>query len=160
MLAVHKFIIFFAAVGCIMSLIVGLSNGIRFFSLISTAIACAIFASILGFGSYKLLAQHAPEFLSILDETISDMQSFTDDKITDDDYGLTELSPASDTSLADSDSLSDSSMDSALPSVMETSDMNFGKHGLIEQMKLKSDPQVMAEAIRTMLLRDSKEERA
>lgn len=133
-----KFAIAFAVLGLLVSIIAGFVGGNRVTPLVITAIVCAVIAGAAGIGSYKVLERRVPEVFDLFQQSefVSDS---SDDELSladegEDALGLEDEEPAM----------------AAAPASGK-----FGDHIIVEKIKIKNEPKLMAEAIKTMLAKDS-----
>lgn len=137
-----KFVGVFAVVGLILSVSFGIIGGNRIFSLVLTAVICSMLSGALGAGTYKVLEQRVPEFLEIFlaqgmggdDLELGDEAGYEGDELDAEGYA---------TSAED---------DGAAAAAADTK--QFGDHIIVDKIKIKNEPKLMAEAIKTMLAKD------
>ncbi|MBE7412947.1 MAG: hypothetical protein L6Q54_04045 [Leptospiraceae bacterium] len=150
-----QFIVFFFALGLLISTISGFIVGnrvthIAFVSLISSF----VFAT-LGFGIHFILQMKVPEFLEILSQfELMGGESDEDEttKISNPiNFRSTSASTESGTPTeTHSDNLG---VEISRPQT-KTKDGKYGDHIIVENITLKNEPKLMAEAVRTMLAKD------
>ncbi len=158
-----KFACIFVAFGFLFSFAFGIIGGVRFSSVLSTAFFLSIFSGILGIGSYKILEKSVPEVLGIF-KGIFIGQKFAGAVMEGDMKGE---DMSEDGEVAFSTAENKTSLESAAEGSSENTTMsgdasiggkkNYGKHVLVDKIKIKNEPNVMAEAVRTMLARDEME---
>ncbi len=138
-----KFIAAFAALGLILSVTFGFVGGNRIFPLIMTALVCTALSGGLGAGTYKVLEQRVPEFFDLFRGPQSLEGEMSDIELGDEgDYGDDEMSV----------DRSDDEDDGGV----ESDSKQFGDHIIVDKIKIKNEPKLIAEAIRTMLAKDDK----
>jgi len=145
-----KFIVGFAAPGLIISAIFGFVSGNPWPSVILTALLSSLFSAAVGGGVYKMMELRVPELLSLfsggdMGAELSSESDFTNEGALDEE-GIDfdeESSATAAAHAAESDSLDD---------VFKTT--TFGDHILVNKIKIRNEPKLMARAIRDMLARD------
>lgn len=137
-----KFIGIFAVIGMILSVSFGIIGGNRVFSLILTAVLCSAMSGGLGAGTYKVLEQRVPEFLEMFqpvfeesDLELGDEGGYEGDDLDAEGYGAGREAD---------DSVTDAAADTK----------QFGDHIIVDKIKIKNEPKLIAEAIKTMLAKD------
>lgn len=137
--------VLFTAVFAFLGLIVSLSAGFlvqnRITYILWLGIICMILSGMLGAAVYRILELKVPEFLDLLRGGISGFSgSGAEGSSSQDSEGLSAASEAYEGS---------SEFDeSAKPDV-------FGDHIIVNKVKIKNEPKLIAQAIQTMLARDS-----
>lgn len=140
-----KFIAVFAFLGLAVSLTFGLMSGNSLTHVLITALICTVLSAALGVGVYQVLRNRVPEFLDLLSGSGESSELSEDDLgVLDEDLGGTE-------GLAN---MSDSGEEAAFAEGAEPERKEFGDHILVDKVKVKNNPRLMASAIRTMLSRD------
>lgn len=136
-----KFIGIFAVIGMILSVTFGIVGGNRIFSLILTAVLCSAMSGGLGAGTYKVLEQRVPEFLEMFqpayeegDLELGDEGGYEGDDLDAEGYGARD----------GDDSVNEAAADTK----------QFGDHIIVDKIKIKNEPKLIAEAIKTMLAKD------
>ncbi|MEQ8352870.1 MAG: hypothetical protein RH862_15390 [Leptospiraceae bacterium] len=139
-----KFIAVFALLGLAVSLVFGLMSGNSLTHVLITALICTVLSAALGVGVYQVLRNRVPEFLDLLSG------SGDASELADEDLGALDdaLNVSGDEGLPDGDGEAPFA-DGAEPERKE-----FGDHILVDKVKVKNNPRLMASAIRTMLSRD------
>ncbi|MBX7056630.1 MAG: hypothetical protein K1X75_01100 [Leptospirales bacterium] len=136
-----RFAIAFAVLGLLISAIAGLIGGNRVTPLVVTAVVCSLVAGGAGIGSYIVLEKRVPEVFELFAGGAASSASSDDElSLGGDEEGeldLGEETPA---------------MASA---ANEASSGKFGDHIIVDKIKIKNEPKLMAEAIKTMLAKDS-----
>ncbi|MCR9141371.1 MAG: hypothetical protein NXI24_03905 [bacterium] len=136
-----KFVGVFAVIGLILSVAFGIIGGNRIFSLVLTAVLCSMLSGALGAGTYKVLEQRVPEFLEIfMPQGMGDELELGDEAGYDDD-GL------------DAEGYATSEQDESVAAAAEDT-KQFGDHIIVDKIKIKNEPKLIAEAIKTMLAKD------
>lgn len=109
--------------------------------------------AVLGFGIHAVLETKVPEFLDFLSniggEYIPPTQATDSENVV---RGRDYTSNTSDTDFAEGSSSNSEVFASATSKRQK--DGNFGDHIMVENIAIKNEPKLMAEAIRTMLARD------
>lgn len=138
-----KFVGVFAVIGLILSVSFGIIGGNRIFSLILTAVLCSILSGALGAGTYKVLEQRVPEFLEIFmphgglggdDLELGDESGYDEGDLDAEGYASSEADESVAAAAADT--------------------KQFGDHIIVDKIKIKNEPKLIAEAIKTMLAKD------
>ncbi|MCB1308387.1 MAG: hypothetical protein KDK30_09420 [Leptospiraceae bacterium] len=138
-----KFVGGFAIVGLLLSVVFGILGGNRIVPLVVTAVVCSLLSGGLGAGTYKILEQRVPEFLDLLrgEGGMDSADSGSLDLSLDDDGEEGEYE-------ADVEEGAAAAADQGAES------KSFGDHIIVDKIKIKNEPKLMAEAIRTMLSKD------
>ncbi|EKR74210.1 hypothetical protein [Leptospira noguchii] len=147
-LFIGVFVVVAFAISALCGFLIGNSFGhvllVTFISMISFAV--------LGFGVHSILETKVPEFLDFLSniggEYVPSAHATDSENVV---KGRDYTSNASDTDVAEGSSNSEV-FASATPKRQK--DGNFGDHIMVENIAIKNEPKLMAEAIRTMLARD------
>ncbi|MCE9599254.1 MAG: hypothetical protein K8S54_14925 [Spirochaetia bacterium] len=157
-----KFAAGFAIAGLIISLAFGFIGGNRPTNILVTALICTLVSAAIGAGVCKFLEQRVPELFAILDnqapmrsEVMSD--SYADDgvdsiaipdgEVTADDTVPNTLAGHTTTGTVASPAANASSSGSAGV---------YGDHIVVNKVKIKNEPKLIAAAIRTLLAKDDK----
>lgn len=135
-----KFMAAFAALGLILSVSFGFVGGNRIFPLIMTAVVCTALSGGLGAGTYKVLEQRVPEFFDLF-RGPQGFEEGTDIELGDDGEDH------------DDEMSADRSGDDDDGGVQSDA-KQFGDHIIVDKIKIKNEPKLIAEAIRTMLAKD------
>ncbi len=138
-----KFIAVFALLGLVVSLVFGLMSGNSLTHVLITALICTVLSAALGVGVYQVLKNRVPEFLDLLSGT-GEASDLAEDELGD----LDALGASGDEDLPDADG------ESPFAEGTEPERKEFGDHILVDKVKVKNNPRLMASAIRTMLSRD------
>ena len=148
MTLIIKFIASFAATGLLISLCAGFLAGNRLVSILVTGLVCLVLSAALGAGVYKVLEIRVPEFLEIFESSglSAAMSSLSED-------GAEESSLPVESSSGDFSGFESGSMDGE-----GAENQAFGDHILVDNIKIKNEPKLMAEAIRTLLAKDEMNE--
>lgn len=137
-----KFVGVFAVIGLILSVAFGVIGGNRIFSLALTAVVCSLLSGALGAGTYKVLEQRVPEFLEIFMAYAGGGEDL-------------ELGDEGELEGEDLDAESYVTSSDAGDGVAASADTKqFGDHIIVDKIKIKNEPKLIAEAIRTMLAKD------
>lgn len=139
------FIIFFAVLAFITSISSGFYVGNRFGHILFVASIGVLFFCALGLGVYRVLQDKVPEVLDVFSNLGSGASS--------EEQELNEFVGGEGGEY--SQNLDGGSMPMAdeKPVVRKKND-KFGDHLIIDNIEIKNEPKLMAEAIRTMLARD------
>ncbi|EMO63813.1 hypothetical protein LEP1GSC133_1976 [Leptospira borgpetersenii serovar Pomona str. 200901868] len=147
------FIGVFAIIALIVSSFCGFFIGNNFGHIILVTIPSMIAFAVFGFGVHAFLEKKVPEFLDFLSnlgEGVSPAASNSESIGGGHDY----TSHASDTELSSGDESSSNMEVFASAASKPQKNGNFGDHIMVENIAIKNEPKLMAEAIRTMLARD------
>lgn len=139
-----KFAVIFAVLGLLVSVAFGILGGNRFSPLVVTAIICSILAGASGVGAYKVLESRVPEVFELFAPPQSVGSSDDDLSLSDGDADA----DASDGMLIGDD------VDAPTHAAAEDAGKRFGDHLIVDKIKIKNEPKLMAEAIKTMLAKD------
>lgn len=136
-----KFAVIFAVLGLLVSVAFGILGGNRFSPLVVTAIICSILAGASGVGAYKVLESRVPEVFELFAPPAA--ADGADDELTLSDGDA----DAGDGMLVGDDV-------EAPAAAVDDSAKRFGDHLIVDKIKIKNEPKLMAEAIKTMLAKD------
>ncbi len=126
-----------------------------------TSVICMVVSAGLGAGIYKILEMRVPEFLSIFDssgESSEQRSAVSEDSVSmEEEEGDAYIAqPASTSAYDDGDSSMESgSAGAAGSSAGSARKEEFGDHVIVNKVKIKNEPKLMAQAVKTMLARDS-----
>lgn len=156
-----KFAAGFAIAGLIISLAFGFIGGNRPTNIIVTALVCTLLSAAIGAGVCKFLEQRVPEIFAVLDTQIplrseSLNQSYADDSI--DSIGVSESEVTADDTVPTATGHATTGTVAA-PAAQTSSGGNaaaFGDHIVVNKVKIKNEPKLIAAAIRTLLAKDDK----
>ncbi|AXX15654.1 hypothetical protein [Leptospira borgpetersenii] len=147
------FIGVFAIIALIVSSFCGFFIGNNFGHIILVTIPSMIAFAVFGFGVHAFLEKKVPEFLDFLSNLgeggLSCRFQFGKHR-----RGHDYTSHASDTELSSGDESSSNTEVFASAASKPQKNGNFGDHIMVENIAIKNEPKLMAEAIRTMLARD------
>ena len=154
-----KFACTFAVFGFILSLIFGLLGGVRLSSVIFTSLVSTFISGGLGAGVQQILQQKVPESLELFQLSPIDLKA---DSLADEgSIGTGLIDPNDGIEKGEEDP---SALLSGLPSedsgVGESSppapgaEGAYGSHIMIDKIKIKNEPKLLADAVRTMIMRD------
>lgn len=138
-----KFAVIFAVLGLLVSVAFGILGGNRFSPLVVTAIICSILAGASGVGAYKVLESRVPEVFELFAPPPGVGSSDDDLTLSDGDADA----DAGDGMLIGDDV-------DAPAAAAEDTNKRFGDHLIVDKIKIKNEPKLMAEAIKTMLAKD------
>mgnify|MGYP001061474169 CR=1 FL=1 len=143
-----KFAIVFAIIGLIVSSVFGFLSGNRIEHTIFVISVCTILSGALGFGTYSVLQSKIPEFFQIFEGMAvfsgrsgsenSESSEFREEELND---------------FGNEMNMEQAGMVSA-ESADQPAAQNFGDHILVDKVKIKNEPHLMAQAIRTLLAKD------
>ncbi|AVQ12102.1 Uncharacterized protein XB16_1774 [Leptospira santarosai] len=151
------FIGVFAFVALVVSTFCGFLIGNNFGHILLVAVLSMVAFSIFGFGVHAFLEKKVPEFLDFLSnfgEGFSPVASASGNVGGGYDY-------TSHTGDAESSSGGESPNEEMFVAAASKPQKNgnFGDHIMVENIAIKNEPKLMAEAIRTMLARDDMDEK-
>ena len=139
-----KFIAVFALLGLAVSLVFGLMSGNSLTHVVITALICTVLSAALGVGVYQVLKNRVPEFLDLLSGS-GEASDLAEDELGGLDDAL---------DVSGDEDLPDAGGESPFAEGTEPERKEFGDHILVDKVKVKNNPRLMASAIRTMLSRD------
>ena len=156
MALVFKFAYVFAGLGFLVSFLFGLLGGVRFSSVLFTSLVSTLISGGLGAGIHSVLVQKVPESLKLFQLSLEDPDTRSEEialpikdkeqetKDEADAFALeTQASSSTSSSPSASSALSHSGAEGA-----------YGTHIMVEKIKIKNEPKLLAEAVRTMIARD------
>lgn len=138
-----KFIIVFAILGLFVSTVFGLLSGNRIEHTIFVIVVCTVVSGGLGFGTYSILLAKIPEFFQIFEgiegfSGRSEASEFREEEFND--FG-------NEVDMQQGEQV-------AVESGDQSPAQHFGDHILVDKVKIKNEPHLMAQAIRTLLAKD------
>lgn len=145
----------FSFLGLIISLVCGIMVGNYFGHIALITFLSTVGMAVFGFGVHYVLASRVPEFLELI-------SNFTGANIGREEDGLeggSRHTYSEHTDLEASNSNFDSSntadeIRAAASGIPRKKADKFGDHIIVENIAIKNEPKLMAEAIRTMLAKD------
>ncbi|EQA53322.1 hypothetical protein [Leptospira kmetyi] len=148
------FIGVFAVIALVLSPICGFVTGNSIGHILLVTVLSVVAFAVLGFGVHAILEMKVPEFLDFLANAAGEyVPAASDADGAGAGGGHDYTSHASDTEFSSGDGPSNSEVfASATPKRQKSG--NFGDHIMVENIAIKNEPKLMAEAIRTMLARD------
>ncbi|MCG6168341.1 hypothetical protein LFX25_10940 [Leptospira sp. FAT2] len=147
------FIGVFALIALIVSPVCGFLTGNSFGHILLVSILSVVAFAVLGFGVHAFLEMKVPEFLDFLSNLGGEFVPASSAADGAGGGGHDYTSQASDSDFSSGDSASNTEVfASATPKRQKSG--NFGDHIMVENIAIKNEPKLMAEAIRTMLARD------
>ncbi|TGL76132.1 hypothetical protein [Leptospira yasudae] len=147
------FIGVFALIAMIVSPVCGFLTGNSFGHVILVSVLSVVAFAVLGFGVHAFLEMKVPEFLDFLSNIGGEFVPASSDADGAGGGGHDYTSHASDSDFSSGDSAANTEVfASATPKRQKSG--NFGDHIMVENIAIKNEPKLMAEAIRTMLARD------
>ncbi len=150
-----NFLALFSLLGLIVSTVCGFMVGnylthILFISFLSTVGMAGV-----GFGVYSVLETKVPEFLEFLSNITGGYSSLSDGEEGEGGRGSYGNHSDMETSASDFDSPASAvEMRAAASGIPKKKADKFGDHIIVENIAIKNEPKLMAEAIRTMLAKD------
>ncbi len=150
------FIAVFAVIALIVSPICGFLAGNQVGHIILVSILSTLAFAVFGFGVHAILEMKVPEFLDFLSNLTGEFSSSSSGDEGSGGSGFRDYSSqAGDSEFATASADGPSSSEvfaSATPKRQKNG--NFGDHIMVENIAIKNEPKLMAEAIRTMLAKD------
>lgn len=160
-----KFAAAFGILGLVVSLLFGFIGGNRPTAVIITAVICAVLGGGLGVGVYKVLEARVPEILTAFESGAASDASVS---LRDAERARAALEDEGDTTaLRDADDYGSGqermAEDEEAPVARETAATgatgadgvkSYGDHIIVNKVKIKNEPKLMAAAIRTMLTKE------
>ncbi len=149
----------FAVIGFIISLLSGITVGNRITHILTvTLISTALFGA-LGYGLYAFLQKQVPQFIDFLQELemnsgIYDYETGSEKETIDSFSNTVSTSSKSGSSYSSSSGGGSDGYD--IPKGPPRNG-KFGDHIIVDNIEIKNEPKLMAEAIRTMIARDEME---
>ena len=140
------FIMIFSVTGFIISTVSGFFAGNRIGHILLVSSLGTLSFSGLGAGVYKVIESRVPEFLELLQDMRFSGSAGGDGG--EDDVAILDT-PAFEQEMGESSFAGESA-----PKAPRRKDGNFGDHLVVDNIEIKNEPKLMAEAIRTMLARD------
>ncbi|PJZ25046.1 hypothetical protein CH352_10785 [Leptospira hartskeerlii] len=149
------FLAFFSFLGLIISLVCGIMVGNYFGHIIFITFLSTVGMAVFGFGVYSVLASKVPEFLELIGN-FTGAYSGGDEEGHEGGGRHSHSEHADmDTSTANFDSPSSADeIRAAASGIPRKKADKFGDHIIVENIAIKNEPKLMAEAIRTMLAKD------
>lgn len=157
--AILKFTVGFGATAFLISLGFGFLGGNRPISAVITAVICGLVGAAIGAGVYRFLQMRVPELLDAFKkggETAAPAPEDYEPLETSQDFSS---GAQSDGGSVDDPSVATmgSSTAGIGPSVSAApASAGYGDHILVNKIKIKNEPKLMAAAIRTLLAKDEK----
>ncbi|MBM9502190.1 hypothetical protein JWG44_18195 [Leptospira sp. 201903071] len=150
------FIAVFAVIALIVSPICGFLAGNQVGHIVLVSILSTFAFAIFGFGVHAILEMKVPEFLDFLSNLTGEFSSASSGDEGSGAAGFRDYtSQAGDSEFATASADGPSSSEvfaSSTPKRQKNG--NFGDHIMVENIAIKNEPKLMAEAIRTMLAKD------
>lgn len=147
-----KFAIVFAAIGLAISLGFGFWSGNSLTHVLVTALICTILSAAIGAGVYQTLKARVPEVLEIFEFSGGADVAGDDGGVSE--FASDELAVGAEEGDLDSTVAAGLDGDTDLESEGAGKAQNFGDHILVENVKIKNEPKLMAQAIKTLLGKD------
>ncbi|PKA14295.1 hypothetical protein [Leptospira haakeii] len=149
------FLAFFSFLGLIISLVCGIMVGNYFGHIAFITFLSTVGMAVFGFGVYSVLASKVPEFLELLGNFTGAHSSGEEDGLEGGDRHSHSGHADMDTSTPHFDSPgSADEIRAAASGIPRKKADKFGDHIIVENIAIKNEPKLMAEAIRTMLAKD------
>jgi hypothetical protein len=143
-----KFASVMAILGLILSLICGLIVGNRILHILTISLFSSLIMGLVGFGVFSILEKKVPEFIEFLNN-LSFKSGFSDD--FEDQIEGVDLDENADHK---SEIPTTDFEDSTAPISNSKDNSKFGDHIMVDNIPIKNEPKLMAEAIRTFLAMD------
>ena len=144
-----KFAIAFAIPGLIISAVFALPSGNRWEHNVFVILFCTLLSGVLGAVVYAVLKAKVPEFFEIFEGMAG--FSLSGSRSSTSDFSEDELNDYA----AETDSDADRQAADALAgAAADAGSKHFGDHILVDKVKIKNEPRLMAQAIRTLLAKD------
>lgn len=143
-----KFAMAFAFSGLLVSGVFAFMSGNRWEHSLFVVLICTLLSGVLGAVVYAVLKAKVPEFFEVFEGmagfSFGGSRSSASELVEDelDDYA------------AETDSDADRQVADALASAANSNPKHFGDHILVDKVKIKNEPRLMAQAIRTLLAKD------
>ena len=150
------FIALFFGVGLVISLTAGFIVGNRISYIVFVSLLSSLCFALLGFGIHKVLEMKVPEFLTYLAELagiVQDSRSSQEDMGEGAGAGSFGMGSDIDNEMGENANSMDAVNDSFNANQAKKSG-KFGDHLVVENVPIKNEPKLMAEAIRTMMAKD------
>ncbi|WP_367897522.1 hypothetical protein AB3N61_10360 [Leptospira sp. WS58.C1] len=149
------FLGFFSFLGLIISLVCGIMVGNYFGHIALVTFLSTVGMAVFGFGVYSVLASKVPEFLDLLGNFTGASAGGEEDGLEGGNRPSYSEHADMDTSTAHFDSpTSADEIRAAASGIPRKKADKFGDHIIVENIAIKNEPKLMAEAIRTMLAKD------
>lgn len=142
-----KFIIAFSVTGLAISLGFGFWSGNSLTHVLVTALICTILSAAIGAGVFQTLKSRVPEVLEIFEFSGAGSAE---------DVDVEEPASYAGESGLETEDIGADSIDAEPVATADESEgagkaQNFGDHLLVENVKIKNEPKLMAQAIKTLL---------
>jgi hypothetical protein len=147
----QKFILVFAVLGLIISLSVGFTVGNRLTHVLVTGLICTLLGGALGFGVFKVIEIRIPEFFDYFGARAQV------DQYEDVDTGISGEMPGESASAYESgyeEPIVTDETGRGEGEAKEGETQVFGDHILVNKVKIKNEPKLIAQAIQTMMAKD------
>lgn len=129
-------------------------GGNRWSPLVLTTIVCTLLSGVLGGVVFKVLEMRVPEFfelfggdVTVIDETLDSQKISSEEEIIGDTFDGEGIEAEAPEPVMQTTGAQDTS---------SGGNARFGDHILVNKIKIKNEPKLMARAIREMLLREEK----
>jgi hypothetical protein len=156
----YRFSVVFAVIALILSGIIGLFAGNNIGLVVIRSMIMTIVFMILGYGVIFIIQKFVPEILGIVgsDEPLPSDEVQIDSEAVASEINGDEIvqEDAPDFGEDDSVPLVDSTLKKDYFNIGKEEEGKLGKHIIVDESKIKYEPKIMADAIRTMLKRDEK----
>lgn len=148
----------FAVIGFIISLFSGIMVGNRITHILTVTLISTVLFGALGYGLYAFLQKQVPQFIDFLQELemnsgIYDYETGSEKETIDSFSNTVSTGSKSGSSYSSSSGGSDGYDMPRTP----PKNGKFGDHIIVDNIEIKNEPKLMAEAIRTMIARDEME---
>lgn len=151
-----KFTAGFAIAGFLISLLFGWIGGNRPINIIITAVICALLGGGIGAGTFRFLESRVPEILALFRKP--EMPQSAELEYDNESPGFESPLSAGDSggSVDEGDSPPQVSTSTGSMPTPPAAAAAYGDHILVNKVKIKNEPKLMAAAIRTLLAKDEK----
>jgi len=164
-----KTAVLFGMISLVLSLVIGIASGNNFGNALITSMILMLVFSGLGYGVIFVLRNFVPEFLEVFNSSsgvdhTGDTIDLNNEQVSDDTVpeGVGDTLDTDDSGLpggkagdtVDFEPLETKEM-KRYSTGSEKQDSKLGKHIVVDQKKVKYEPKIVAEAIRTMMRRDN-----
>ncbi len=143
-----KFASVMAILGLLLSLICGFIVGNRILHILTISLFSSLIMGLVGFGVFSILEKKVPEFIEFLN-SLSFKGGFSEDY-----DGQIEGVDLDENSDYKSERPTTDFGDSVSPAANVKDNSKFGDHIMVDNIAIKNEPKLMAEAIRTFLAMD------
>lgn len=147
-----KFAYVFAGLAFLVSFLFGLFGGVRFSSILFTSLLSALLSAALGAGVHRVLEQKVPESLSLFQTSLAKLRVKPILSLKKKDQNTTSKDEVLDLETKDSSLPLREGRKEGSASPRSENKEGYGTHLMIDKIKVKNEPKILAEAVRTMIL--------